>query len=60
MPLAAECDVNDRLGDDSWLDASKIEVQVATCEVTLTGRRSHERRPCCFRRPPDGEFDPYF
>lgn len=30
-------DVNDRLSDDSWLDASEIEVQVSKCEVTLTG-----------------------
>jgi osmotically-inducible protein OsmY len=30
-------DVNDRLGDDSWLDASEIDVQVSSCEVTLTG-----------------------
>jgi hypothetical protein len=30
-------DVNDRLSDDSWLDASEIEVQVAKGEVTLTG-----------------------
>lgn len=30
-------DVNDRLSDDSWLDASDIEVVVKNCEVTLTG-----------------------
>jgi hypothetical protein len=30
-------DVNDRLSDDSWLDASEIEIQVASGEVTLTG-----------------------
>jgi osmotically-inducible protein OsmY len=30
-------DINDRLSDDSWLDASDIEVTVASCEVTLTG-----------------------
>jgi len=30
-------DVNDRLSDDSWLDASEIEVQVSSCEVSLTG-----------------------
>lgn len=30
-------DINDRLSDDSWLDASDIEVTVANCEVTLTG-----------------------
>jgi len=30
-------DVNDRLSDDAWLDASEIDVQVDKCEVTLTG-----------------------
>lgn len=30
-------DVNDRLSDDPWLDASNIEVEVKSCEVTLTG-----------------------
>lgn len=30
-------DVNDRLSDDSWLDASQIEVQVKDGEVTLSG-----------------------
>jgi len=30
-------DVSDRLTDDSWLDASNIEVQVNSCDVTLTG-----------------------
>jgi len=30
-------DVNDRLTDDAWLDASEIEVQVAAGEVTLSG-----------------------
>jgi len=30
-------DVSDRLSDDSWLDASDIEVTVANCEVTLAG-----------------------
>ena len=30
-------DVNDRLSDDDWLDASEIEVQVSACEVTLAG-----------------------
>jgi len=30
-------DVNDRLSDDPRLDASEIEVQVSSCEVTLTG-----------------------
>jgi hypothetical protein len=40
-------DVNDRLADDSWLDASQIEVAVADCEVTLSGavtRREDKRR----------------
>lgn len=30
-------DVNDRLTDDSWLDAREIDVQVADGEVTLSG-----------------------
>ena len=30
-------DVNDRLSDDSWLDASEIEVEVKSGEITLTG-----------------------
>lgn len=30
-------DVNDRLTDDAWLDASMIEVRVENGEVTLTG-----------------------
>jgi osmotically-inducible protein OsmY len=30
-------DINDRLSDDAWLDASEIDVQVSSCEVTLTG-----------------------
>jgi osmotically-inducible protein OsmY len=30
-------DVSDRLSDDSWLDASDIEVRVENGEVTLTG-----------------------
>jgi len=30
-------DVNDRLSDDAWLDATEIEIQVAAGEVTLTG-----------------------
>jgi hypothetical protein len=30
-------DVNDRLADDSWLDASEIEVAVKNGEVTLSG-----------------------
>ncbi|MDB5452943.1 MAG: hypothetical protein JWO33_1521 [Caulobacteraceae bacterium] len=30
-------DVSDRLSDDHWLDASEIEIVVATGEVTLTG-----------------------
>jgi hypothetical protein len=30
-------DVNDRLTDDPYVDATDIEVKVSTCEVTLTG-----------------------
>ncbi|WP_221392613.1 BON domain-containing protein [Dyadobacter sp. NIV53] len=30
-------DINDRLSDDSWIDASEIEVKVENGEVTLTG-----------------------
>ena len=30
-------DINDRLTDDSWVDATHIDVQVADGEVTLTG-----------------------
>jgi len=30
-------DVNDRLSDDAWLDATEIEVTVSVCEVTLNG-----------------------
>lgn len=30
-------DINDRLTDDPWLDASEIEVAVAAAEATLTG-----------------------
>ena len=40
-------DVNDRLTDDPWVDATEIEVQVSTCEVTLTGTvnsREEKRR----------------
>lgn len=40
-------DVSDRLTDDSWLDASGIEVQVSDGEVTLAGtveRREDKRR----------------
>jgi osmotically-inducible protein OsmY len=40
-------DVNDRLSDDSWLDASNIEVSVQGGEVTLSGTvtsRSDKRR----------------
>ena len=36
-------DVSDRLADDSWLDASDIEVQVADGEVTLAGTVEHRR-----------------
>jgi osmotically-inducible protein OsmY len=32
-----EEDVNDRLTDDGWLDASNIEVEVSNREVTLSG-----------------------
>jgi hypothetical protein len=40
-------DVNDRLSDDPWLDASEIEVAVVRAEVTLTGavdNRNDKRR----------------
>ena len=40
-------DVNDKLTDDGWLDASDIEVQVSSSEVTLTGQvksREEKRR----------------
>jgi osmotically-inducible protein OsmY len=40
-------DVNDRLGDDYYLDASDVEVAVENTEVTLTGtvrNRSDKRR----------------
>ena len=40
-------DVNDRLTDDGWLDASDIEVEVSSSEVTLTGQvgsREEKRR----------------
>ena len=40
-------DVNDRLTDDGWLDASDVEVQVSSAEVTLTGEvssREEKRR----------------
>ena len=40
-------DINDRLSDDDWLDASEIEVAVDKGEVTLTGtvaRREDKRR----------------
>lgn len=42
-----EEDINDRLTDDPWLDASDIEVSVANGDVTLTGEvssRSDKRR----------------
>lgn len=32
-----EEDINDRLSDDPWVDASEVEVKVTNCEVTLTG-----------------------
>ena len=34
-------DINDRLSDDSWIDASDIEVNVENGEVTLTGTVHH-------------------
>jgi len=40
-------DVNDRLTDDGWIDASDIDVQVSSGEVTLTGQvrsRNDKRR----------------
>ncbi|MDB5448047.1 MAG: hypothetical protein JWQ97_3364 [Phenylobacterium sp.] len=40
-------DVSDRLSDDSWLDASEIEVMVVSAEVTLSGsvnNRDDKRR----------------
>ena len=40
-------DVNDRLTEDRWLDASDIEVAVSECEVTLNGTvasRADKRR----------------
>jgi len=40
-------DINDRLSDDPWVDASDIEVTVNSGEVTLTGtinERSEKRR----------------
>ena len=40
-------DVNDRLSDDPYVDASEIEVTVKNCEVTLTGTvnsRNEKRR----------------
>jgi osmotically-inducible protein OsmY len=40
-------DINDRLTDDYYLDATDIEVSVHDCMVTLTGRvdsRSDKRR----------------
>jgi osmotically-inducible protein OsmY len=30
-------DVNDRLSDDAWLDATEVDVTVKSCEVTLNG-----------------------
>ncbi|NEX46468.1 BON domain-containing protein [Rhodobacter sp. ETT8] len=47
-------DVNDHLSDDSWLDASDIEVSVSGGEVTLTGqvdsRQSKRRAEDCVDR----------
>lgn len=40
-------DINDRLTDDTWIDASEIEVLVTACEVTLSGTvasRDEKRR----------------
>jgi osmotically-inducible protein OsmY len=40
-------DINDRLSDDPWVDASEIDVNVSSGEVTLTGTvndRSDKRR----------------
>lgn len=40
-------DINDRLSDDHYLDASEINVQVSECDVTLTGTvndRTDKRR----------------
>lgn len=40
-------DINDRLSDDPWVDASEIDVAVSNGEVTLTGSvtdRSDKRR----------------
>lgn len=40
-------DINDRLSDDPWVDASEIEVTVSSGEVTLTGTvtdRNDKRR----------------
>ena len=34
-------DINDRLSDDSWVDASDIEVNVENGEATLTGTVTH-------------------
>lgn len=40
-------DINDRLSDDPWVDASEIEISVTSGEVTITGtvnERSEKRR----------------
>jgi osmotically-inducible protein OsmY len=40
-------DINDRLSDDPWVDASDIEITVSNAEVTITGtvkERSEKRR----------------
>ena len=37
-------DVNDRLSDDPFIDASEVEVSVSSCEVTLSGTVD-SRRP---------------
>jgi osmotically-inducible protein OsmY len=47
-------DINDRLTDDPWLDASEIEVAVASGEVTLSGivadREAKHRAERCVER----------
>ncbi len=47
-------DVNDRLTDDPYVDASEVEVSVSNCEVTLTGtvdsREAKRRAEDCAER----------
>lgn len=49
-------DVNDHLTDDPWLDATEVEVAVASGEVTLTGtvadREAKHRAERCVERVP--------